>query len=146
VADSGTGVTLETRPGGYALDVPAERLDAARFERLCAQAATEMDASTRLALLDEALGLWRGAPLGEFAGSAWADVEATRLEAVRLEALQHRIEARLDVGHDSEAIPELERLVGEHRPLLRESGGYLNRLAQGALERRPEKQQRRCIA
>jgi DNA-binding SARP family transcriptional activator len=38
VADSGTGVTLETRPGGYALDVPAERLDAARFERLCAQA------------------------------------------------------------------------------------------------------------
>jgi DNA-binding SARP family transcriptional activator len=73
-----------------------------------------MDASTRLALLDEALGLWRGAPLGEFAGSAWADVEATRLEVVRLEALQHRIDARLDVGHDAEAIPELERLVGEH--------------------------------
>ncbi|MGH8983029.1 MAG: BTAD domain-containing putative transcriptional regulator [Acidimicrobiia bacterium] len=110
-----SGVRLETRPGGYALEVPADGLDAARFERLCAQAAAETDATTRLALLDEALGLWRGEPLGEFAGSAWADVEATRLEALRLQALQQRIDARLGLGHHAEVIPELERLVGEHR-------------------------------
>ena len=68
--------SLETRPSGYALGVPSDCLDAARFERLCAQAATEADASTRLPMLDAALDLWRGAPLAEFAGSAWADVEA----------------------------------------------------------------------
>jgi DNA-binding SARP family transcriptional activator len=89
----GSGVTLETRPSGYALCVPADCLDAGRFERLCAEAATEADASTRLAMLDAALDLWRGAPLAEFAGSAWADVEATRLDALRLQALQRRIDA-----------------------------------------------------
>ena len=78
LADS-SGVALETRAGGYVLAVPAEGLDARCFERLCTQAATEPDATTSLALLDEALGLWRGEPLGEFAGSAWADVETTRL-------------------------------------------------------------------
>src|SRR2546421_84087 len=110
----GSGVTLETRPSGYALGVPADRLDAARFERLCAEAGTEADATTRLTMLDAALDLWRGAPLGEFAGSAWADVEAARLGALRLQALQRRIDARLDLGHDAETIPELERLAGEH--------------------------------
>jgi DNA-binding SARP family transcriptional activator/energy-coupling factor transporter ATP-binding protein EcfA2 len=109
-----SGVTLETRPSGYALDVPAHSLDAARFERLCARAATETDATKRLTLVDEALGLWRGEPLGEFAGSTWADVEATRLEALRLQALQQRIDARLELGHHAEAVPELERLVGDH--------------------------------
>src|SRR2546421_547241 len=47
-------------------------------------------------------------------GSAGADVEATRLDALRLQALQQRIAARLDLGHDAETIPELERLAGEH--------------------------------
>ena len=69
-------VTLETRPSGYVLTVPVERLDAACFERLCARSASETDAATRLDLVEEALALWRGAPLAEFAGSAWADVEA----------------------------------------------------------------------
>jgi DNA-binding SARP family transcriptional activator len=110
-----SGVTLETRPSGYALDVPPDSLDAARFERLCAQAATETDATARLALVDEALGLWRGEPLGEFAGAAWVDVEARRLEALRGHALQRRIDARLELGHDAEVVPELEHLVGEHR-------------------------------
>jgi DNA-binding SARP family transcriptional activator len=113
LADS-SDVTIETRPSGYVLVVPADRLDAGRFERLCAQAATETDATMRLTFLDEALGLWRGAPLGEFAGSAWADIEATRLQALRLQALQQRIDARLDLGYHAECIPELERLVREH--------------------------------
>src|SRR6266576_636641 len=94
--------------------VSLDRLDAARFERLCAEAGTEADATTRLTMLDAALDLWRGAPLGEFAGSAWADGEAARLGALRIQALQRRIDARLDLGHDAETIPELERLAGEH--------------------------------
>jgi DNA-binding SARP family transcriptional activator len=108
-------VTLETRPTGYVLDVSADHLDSVRFERLCAQATAETDVTTRLTRLDEALGLWRGEPLGEFAGSAWADVEATRLRSLRLQVLQQRVDAQLDLGHHAEVVPELERLVGAQR-------------------------------
>jgi DNA-binding SARP family transcriptional activator len=107
-------VTLETRPSGYVLDVSADHLDARRFERLCAQAASDTSPTARVAALDEALALWRGEPLGEFAGSEWADVEATRLQALRVQALQQRMDARLDLGQHAECIPELERLVREH--------------------------------
>jgi DNA-binding winged helix-turn-helix (wHTH) protein len=55
----GSGSSLETRPGGYTLAVPADSFDARCFERLCVQAAAEPDAARRLALVDEALGLWR---------------------------------------------------------------------------------------
>jgi DNA-binding SARP family transcriptional activator len=111
---NGSGVTLETRPSGYVLEVPQDRLDASRFERLCAEAASETRSNERLAKLDEALALWRGEPLGEFAGSEWADVEATRLQALRVQALQQRVDARLDLGQHAECIPELERHVREH--------------------------------
>jgi DNA-binding SARP family transcriptional activator/class 3 adenylate cyclase len=109
-----SGVTLETRPSGYVLEVPADQLDARRFERLCARAASETSPTARVTALDEALALWRGDPLGEFAGSEWADVEATRLQALRVQALRQRIDARLDLGQHAEGIPELERLVREH--------------------------------
>jgi DNA-binding SARP family transcriptional activator len=92
-------VTLETRPTGYVLDVSADHLDSVRFERLCAQATAETDVTTRLTRLDEALGLWRGDPLGEFAGSAWADVEATRLRSLRLQVLQQHVDAQLDLNY-----------------------------------------------
>jgi DNA-binding SARP family transcriptional activator len=78
-------VLLETHPNGYMLSVPAECLDVARFESLCAQGAAESDAQSRLGLLDEALGPWRGAPLEEFAGLEWADVEARRLRGNQYE-------------------------------------------------------------
>ena len=108
-------VTLETRPTGYVLNLQTECLDAARFERDCARAGGEGDAAKRMELLDAALGLWRGAPLGEFAGAGWADAAATRLEALHRQAVQQRIDARLTLGRHVEAIPELEELVREHR-------------------------------
>jgi DNA-binding SARP family transcriptional activator len=108
-------VRLERRPGGYVLSVPADCVDAARFERLCAQAITEADAAMRVEVLDAALALSRGAPLAEFAGSGWADVEATRLETLRLQALQQRVDACLALGRHGEVIPELQRLVRDHR-------------------------------
>jgi DNA-binding SARP family transcriptional activator len=108
------GVRLATLPGGYVLQVPAASVDAARFEGLCAQAAAELDHAARVALVDAALGLWRAAPLEEFAGATWADLEARRLEGLRRVALQHRIQALLDLGRHLDTIPELEGLVVEH--------------------------------
>jgi DNA-binding SARP family transcriptional activator len=71
--------SLQTRPGGYALEVDPGEVDAYRFEQGVTAASAEPDAAQRLAMIDEVLVLWRGPPLGEFAGADWADREATRL-------------------------------------------------------------------
>ena len=62
----------------------------------------------------EALSLWRGQPLAEFAYEPWAQSEIARLEELRVEALQQRIETDLALGAGAELVPELELLVGQH--------------------------------
>jgi len=112
---------LERRAPGYLLHVEPEELDLARFERLCAQArGREPEAAA--AALGEALGLWRGAPLADFAYEAFAQGEIARLEELRLGAIEQRIEAELALGRHAELVGELEALVGEHplRERLRE--------------------------
>ena len=82
--------------------------------RAVTAAGAEPDPARRLAMFDEALELWRGPPLGEFAGAGWADREATRLEALHLQALQRRYDALLDLDRAGEAVAELEPLVRAH--------------------------------
>jgi DNA-binding SARP family transcriptional activator len=108
------GVSLETRPGGYVLEIPLVQVDAHRFERDVAAAGTQPDPSRRLAMLETALALWRGPPLGEFAGVGWADHEATRLEALHIQALQRRFDALLELGRAGEAAAELEHTAPAH--------------------------------
>ncbi len=74
--------------------------------------------------LREALALWRGPPLAEFAYEPWAQAEIGRLEELRLSALQDRIDADLALGRDGELVGELERLVSEH-PLSERLRGQL---------------------
>jgi DNA-binding SARP family transcriptional activator len=106
--------SLQTRPGGYALEVNPGDVDAYRFEQGVTAAGAELDPALRLAILDETLGLWRGPPLDEFVGAGWADREATRLEALHLEAQQRRYDALMEVGRAREAAAELELLVSAH--------------------------------
>src|SRR5262249_59363535 len=61
-----------------------------------------------------AIALWRGPPLAEFCGAEWADLETTRLEALHLQALQQRLETLLSLGRHADALPDLERLVGDY--------------------------------
>ena len=112
---------LERRVSGYLLHVEPEELDLARFERLCAEArGREPEAAA--GLLAEALALWRGLPLADFAYDSFAQGEIARLEELRLGAIEQRIEAELACGRHAELIGELEALVGEHplRERLRE--------------------------
>ena len=100
-----------TRPGGYELRLDGHELDLLRFERLLAEARDHDDPSTAAELLDEALALWRGPPLADFAFAAFAQPEIARLEELRLTAVAERVDADLALGRHADAVAELERLV-----------------------------------
>jgi DNA-binding SARP family transcriptional activator/class 3 adenylate cyclase len=108
------GVIVETRPEGYVLRAEPDALDAHRFERVVAGAGQERDPGRRLSMLDTALGWWRGPPLREFAGAAWADDEARRLESLHLQALHLRFDALLALSRPDDAIAELEHVARAH--------------------------------
>jgi predicted ATPase/DNA-binding SARP family transcriptional activator len=110
----GEPATLATQPGGYRLEVDPANIDAYRFELELHSAGAEGDPRRRLAILDLALELWRGSPLAEFAGVSWADREATRLEALRLQALRRRYDTLLELDRAADAVAELEALVSAH--------------------------------
>jgi len=104
---------LVSGPAGYAMPVGEDDVDAWRFERLVDRAAAAADPVTRLRLLRDALALWRGPALAEYAGQEWADSEARRLEEVREVAREQLLAARLDSGETAMVVPEIEALLAE---------------------------------
>jgi predicted ATPase/DNA-binding SARP family transcriptional activator len=112
LGSSGSGLVV-TRAPGYLLEVDRERVDAARFEGLVAEAeaAAPAEPARAAGLLAEALGLWRGAALAEFADRPWAQAEAARLEELRLGAREALVELRLAAGGHAGLVAELEALV-----------------------------------
>ncbi|MDA1364603.1 AfsR/SARP family transcriptional regulator [Glycomyces algeriensis] len=103
---------LVTEGPGYALRAEPEAVDAWRFEAAVAEA---LDAPPHraLALLDGALGDWRGPAYADF-DEAWAGTERARLEQLRLAAVERRAGVLLELGRPGEAVPELDALVAEH--------------------------------
>jgi DNA-binding SARP family transcriptional activator len=89
--------------GGYLIRVEDGELDVDRFERL-----------RREQRFGEALAVWRGPPLADFAYEPWAENEIRRLEELRLLALEGRIDADLASGEHAELVGELQSLVAEH--------------------------------
>ena len=104
---------LETREPGYLVRVGNDELDVARFQSLREQA--------RFA---EALALWRGTPLSDFASARFAQPEIAHLEDLRLACLEERIDRDLTDGRHAELTGELELLVSEH-PLRERLRGQL---------------------
>jgi predicted ATPase/DNA-binding SARP family transcriptional activator len=118
---------LVTGRPGYALLVEPGELDAERFEELLAdgrRARAEGNARLARALCVRALDLWRGAALADLADEPFAHEEANRLDELRVECLEERLEADLEVGRHGEVLAELERLVAEH-PLRERMRGQL---------------------
>jgi DNA-binding SARP family transcriptional activator len=109
---AGTAV-LRRRGPGYVLELDPEQLDLHRFERLAREGARELRSAPAQAAstLREALDLWRGQPLAEFADEPFAQAEIPRLEQQRLTALEARLEADLALGRHVEAVGELQALV-----------------------------------
>lgn len=102
--------------GGYRLEAAASSVDAVRFEELVTAARTEFleHAEQRTTSLREALGLWRGRAYGEVGDLQALRPEVTRLEQLRVDALEERIDADLALGRHMAVIEELDALVREH--------------------------------
>jgi DNA-binding SARP family transcriptional activator len=109
--------TIVTSPPGYLLRVDPESIDLHRFERLAGegrQALAVGDAAEASRLLRDALALWHGAPLADFAYEPFAQTEVARLEELRVAAIEDRIEADLRCGRAAELIGELQALAARH--------------------------------
>src|SRR6476619_8566757 len=109
--------TLQTRPPGYALVLEPEQLDLNRFVTALTEAREALEAGEARGAEDgfrEALSLWRGPALAEFATEPFAQAEGARLEDLRLYALEGRLEAELALGGHGAAVGELETLVAQH--------------------------------
>jgi DNA-binding SARP family transcriptional activator len=104
---------LVTRAPGYVVQLGEGALDLRRFEELVGDA-RHAEPVVKAAKLREALALWRGPALADFAYESFAQGEIARLEELRLGALEERIEADLVLGGAAELVPELERLVSSH--------------------------------
>jgi DNA-binding SARP family transcriptional activator/tetratricopeptide (TPR) repeat protein len=116
-----------TRPPGYELRADPTRVDAKRFEALLdegRQALAAGDARSARATLDEALSLWRGAPLADLAYESFCQAEVARLEEMRMAAVEERIATDLALGRDIELVAELRALVREE-PLRERLRGQL---------------------
>jgi predicted ATPase/DNA-binding SARP family transcriptional activator len=107
--------SVEGQPGGYRLTVAPDAVDALRFERLLAQARQD-EGPGRVRLLREALALWRGAAMQDVAveDSEAFSAAVTRLEGLRLTAMEDRFEAEVSLGQGVEAIAELTDAVTAH--------------------------------
>ncbi|MBB5958577.1 putative ATPase [Saccharothrix tamanrassetensis] len=106
---------VDGQAGGYRLAVEPDSVDAVRFERLVGRARGGEDPQ-RVGLLREALGLWRGAAMQDVGlpDSEAFDAAVTRLEGLRLAALEDRFEAEVRLGHGADLVTELTDAVGAH--------------------------------
>ena len=92
---------IVTQSPGYRIDVGGGELDLQRFEQLAdeGRAALVRDEPAAAAdTLREALALWRGDPLADFAYEPFAQTTVARLEELRLSVLEDRMAADLASG------------------------------------------------
>jgi YVTN family beta-propeller protein len=108
----GGDAEILTRGRGYELRLPADRVDALRFERLVGVAAGEREAANGAA--GEALSLWRGSPLDDLADEPFAAAEIRRLEDLWLRVREVAIDDALAAGHHQQLAGELDELVAQH--------------------------------
>jgi YVTN family beta-propeller protein len=127
LADGDPQSRLLARPPGYLLRVEDGELDLHAFERRVADGRHALetgDPRRAAALLGQAESLWRGRPLADLEFEPFARSEVQRLEALRLAAVEDRVEAELALGRHTALCPELEQLVAEH-PLRERLRGQL---------------------
>jgi WD40 repeat protein/DNA-binding SARP family transcriptional activator len=107
---------IQSHGPGYRLRLDPSELDATRFAELMrdARKALAVDPNVAVATIEDALALWRGPALADLADQSSLLAEAARLDELRLEAQEARVEGLLATGAPARAIGELETLVARH--------------------------------
>jgi pimeloyl-ACP methyl ester carboxylesterase len=101
---------VETRPGGYRLAVPADDLDASRFEGLVRESA-QAGPERSVELLATAERLWRGVAFTPYDDLRGVRDAAARLTGLRLTARERRAHCLVELGLFEDAVSELDALV-----------------------------------
>ncbi len=107
------GMVVDHRPPGYVLRVDDVDLDVHLFERAVIDAGTTQreGGDGALAVLEEALDLWRGQPFEELMDVYDGRIEIERLNELRLRALEDRFDLMVRLGRSAEIIADLESYV-----------------------------------
>lgn len=130
---------IETTQQGYRLALPVDAVDAQRFERLLARSRELLNLAEpeRAAYtLGEALALWRGRPFADLEDWDAARVATRRLDELRRDAEELRLDAALQNGRSREILGEAQQRVGEEP--LRERRWALLALAQYQADRQAD--------
>src|SRR4051794_26019213 len=113
LAAMGTADALTRQSAGYRLDVVPGDVDVHRFADLIRAARDADELPAAVAAYGEALALWRGAPLADFAGEPWSQVEVGRLTELRLAAVAERADLMLELGRFDGVVADLTPIVAE---------------------------------
>jgi DNA-binding SARP family transcriptional activator len=105
-----------TEPGGYRIEVGPGELDVAVFESAVAAGLGAVRAGSweqARQVLGEGLALWRGRPLADVPSEGLAAREVPRLQELRWQADEGRIEAEVALGEHARVIADLRALTAE---------------------------------
>ncbi|MCC8246420.1 AfsR/SARP family transcriptional regulator [Saccharothrix luteola] len=114
------------RSGGYTLvvDQAEHAVDLLRFRALRDRARRTDDVTDQVALLTEALALWRGDPLTGVSG-LWVEGERDRWQQERWAAELDLVDARLGSGQGEELVAQLSARTARHPLDERVAGQYM---------------------
>ncbi|MER5626174.1 BTAD domain-containing putative transcriptional regulator [Streptosporangium sp. NPDC002544] len=110
-AEPGGRELVAHHPAGYLLKADT---DADGFRSLVAEAGRTSDPRTRAALLTDALALWRGPALADFADEPFTGPTVARLHEELLTAHEDHAETRLTLGEHARLAAELGDLLTRH--------------------------------
>ncbi len=108
---------ISTQPNGYLISVGSGELDVGLFESLQEsgrRAARQREWEQAASQLRAALALWRGELLADVPSDRLLLQHGPRLAELRVQALEARIEADLQLGGHAEVISELRQLTGAY--------------------------------
>ncbi|WP_394618649.1 BTAD domain-containing putative transcriptional regulator [Lentzea sp. JNUCC 0626] len=109
----GLDVEITRRSGGYVLAVDPQSVDLHRFRGLVARGRSESALTSRLALFDQAVALWRGEAFAGM-GTPWLDNVRENLVKERFGVDLDRVDLRLALGRHGELVTSLAAAVREH--------------------------------
>lgn len=108
------GDVIIRRADAYLLDCTDATIDATAFEQAYNTALKLGSAEDMAARLRDALSMWRGHPYADIEAHGYLDGQITRLNELRLAAIETRLDADLRAGRHSDVVAELDALTVEH--------------------------------